>query len=129
MTKAGRRLASKVKQLNIILEQQCRCAYCNRPLLGLDVHWDHITPYSYKQKTIDNWAASCKECNLAKSSKFFNEESMTDFIIKRMNWSEDYGDGSPDGHGEYWKRALHTEPWSSTGQKMQSEYDEMRATR
>jgi len=99
-----RTLTSKKTMLETMLSQKCRCAYCNRPLLGLTLAWDHVIPFAYQASRDDNWAASCAECNLKKSSKVFNEELLEKFIYERISWSHDFGEDSPEGHEEYWKR-------------------------
>lgn len=104
MSDGKRTTLKKREQLDIILSQNCRCMYCNRPLLELKVNWDHFVPHAYRAITENNWIASCRECNFAKSSTVFTkEEQIYDFIVKRTTLYSSIGDGIPKGHDRYWK--------------------------
>jgi hypothetical protein len=82
----------------LINKQNGRCYWCDRKLGYYYVrkngpakksinHADHIIPYVYLQSNpIDNWCVSCNLCNLFKSSKYFDKESMTrKYILDRWN--------------------------------------------
>ena len=95
MPKPKRTLRNKTLQLELILKQECRCAYCNRPLLGLHIQWDHFIPYSYKKFVEDN---------LKKKARIFNEDTLAEFITDRILEYGDLSEGVPEGHDEYWIR-------------------------
>lgn len=67
----------------LLTRQRGRCRYCQQELDewyvkdGLaykrKIHWDHVLPYSYSfNNEIENFVASCAECNLIKSSLVFD---------------------------------------------------------
>jgi len=95
-------------KLEIVLRQNCRCAYCNRPLLGLALEWDHIIPHVHLTTwSQDNWAASCHDCNIRKHGSVMDENGLYEFISSRMSVYGDIGEEAPEGHVEYWKRYFY----------------------
>lgn len=96
-------IVSDKEKLKIVLKQKCRCAYCNRPLKDLEVNWDHIIPVAYGRISAkSNFAAACRECNMAKGSRVMNQTQLTLFIAERMEMSGDIGETSPEGHEQFW---------------------------
>lgn len=50
-------------------EQDCKCAYCHKPIELNESIGDHMIPHSKGGRTIyENLAVSCKDCNSIKSS-------------------------------------------------------------
>ena len=57
-----------------ILKHQCyQCVYCGANLRGKKrVEYDHFIPFSYAENSENNFVASCKDCNMIKSSMLFD---------------------------------------------------------
>jgi len=51
-----------------------RCYYCNLPMAGSEIHFDHIIPLSKGgAHCVTNICASCPSCNLEKSAKLIGD--------------------------------------------------------
>ena len=95
------------RMLSIIIEQDCRCAYCNCELFGSPIEWDHFIPFATTGTTnVNGLVASCKRCNRKKSSRVFDEDGLIAFISEVMSDYGEIADGPPDGHVELWTRLL-----------------------
>ena len=78
----GRNLTNEYIKAKILLEQEGRCAYCNIDLHGIEVQWDHFTPWAYLNSSggSNNWVASCSICNRKKTARMFKtEQDIYDF--------------------------------------------------
>lgn len=89
--------------MSLLENQYGRCAYCNTDLRFVNIHRDHVIPYSYTQKTMAaELCLSCARCNLKKSSRMFDMNGLTGFIVEMMESHGDTGEGWPEGAQEYW---------------------------
>jgi len=105
----GRQLNNKQLAASILIKQCGRCAYCNTSLQGVQVHWDHFIPWSYLGYSggDDNWVATCKMCNLKKSSKVFTKMSqVTKFCYEMVQSHGSLAEGWPE-ETETWQISLH----------------------
>lgn len=95
----GRALPKQVIRDRILIEQTGRCAYCNAGLDDQQIEWDHFVPYIYLQNNPDeNWVASCRPCNRAKSSRIFaSEADLTAFCMEMVSRHGSFGEGWPEG--------------------------------
>jgi len=81
---------SEIEKKRILSIQGEGCLYCGRKpgqryrvrgstkVYLLKRHWDHIIPWVYSRKTINNITASCNICNASKYDKIF--DTMYDLI-------------------------------------------------
>lgn len=65
----GRNIPSSLRFF-ILKRDNFTCQYCGRKAPYVELHIDHIIPWSkVKEHKIENLAVSCKDCNLGKSNK------------------------------------------------------------
>lgn len=71
VTAMNRHQPTAKAQTKQLIEQDHRCAYCERSLTA--VVWDHFLPWSYSGDSSDeNFVAACPDCNAMKGSKVFS---------------------------------------------------------
>ncbi len=93
------RKPSKSVQYQILLNQDCRCAYCNIGLDEVQIEWDHFVPHAWRGvNRDDNYVAACKACNQAKKARYFaSEADLSDFCIEMVKSHGSWGEGLPEG--------------------------------
>lgn len=94
-----RRQPNKAIMYKLLVEQDCRCAYCNVSLDEVEIEWDHFLPYGWiRSNPADNWVAACRACNRAKSDRYFaSEADLSDFCLEMVSQHGSWGDGVPEG--------------------------------
>lgn len=99
---ARARISKKPKKsimYRLLVEQNCRCAYCNIGLDEVKVEWDHFVPYAWSNSDPDeNYVAACRACNQAKKARYFaSEADLSDFCLEMVKLHGSWGDGLPEG--------------------------------
>ncbi len=94
-----KRMPSKAIMYKILVEQDCRCAYCNIGLDEVKVEWDHFVPHAWNGTNHpDNFVAACQACNQVKSARYLaSEADLTAFCIEMVKLHGSWGEGLPEG--------------------------------
>jgi hypothetical protein len=93
------RRPSKSVMYRILVDQDCRCAYCNIGLDEVQVEWDHFVPHAWKAVNNDaNYVAACRSCNQLKKARYLaSEADLTAFCLEMVKLHGSWGEGLPEG--------------------------------